>query len=67
MLVFARVHHQQHALVLVHIIFCLKKIVGNSLENQLIKTRCTDVSYTIDNYVVRIIHRNIAKHPSLCK
>jgi len=32
MLVFARVHHQQHALVLVHIIFRVKEIVGNSLE-----------------------------------
>ena len=63
-LVFVRVRHQQHALVLVHIVFRVEGIVGNSLENQLVKTRCTGVSYAVDNYVVRVIHVEtfIAKH-----
>ena len=59
MLVFVRVRRQQHALVLVHIIFCLKEIIGNSLENQLIKTRCTDISYTIDNCCPHHLRRNV--------
>ena len=67
MLVFMRVRRQQHALVLVYIVFHIKEL-RNSLENQLIKTKCTDVLYTIDNYyVVRIIHVEmfIAKHQSI--
>jgi len=34
-----------HILVLVHIDFHIKEIIGNSLENQTPKTRCTDVSH----------------------
>ena len=55
-LVFVRVRHQQYALVLIHIVFRIKDIVGNSLENQLVKTWCVGVSYAIDNYVVGVIH-----------
>jgi len=33
MLMFVRVRRQQHALVLVHIIFRVEEIIGNSLEN----------------------------------
>jgi len=33
MLVFVRVRHQQYALVLVHIVFRVEEIIGNSLEN----------------------------------
>ena len=63
-LLFVRVRHQQHALVLVHIVFRVEEIIRNSFENQLVKTTCTSVSYTIDNYVVRVIHVEtfIAKH-----
>ena len=37
------------------IIFRIEEIVQNSLKNQPVKTG-TDVSYVVDNYVVRIIH-----------
>jgi len=56
MLVFVRVRRQQHALVLVHIVFCVKEIMGNSLENQLVKTGCIGVAYAVDNYIIRVIH-----------
>jgi len=59
-----RFRRQQHALVLVHIVFCVEKIVGSSFENQLVKTGCTYVSYAVNNYIVRVIHIEtfIAKH-----
>ena len=37
MLVFMRVRRQQHALILAHIVFRIEEIIGNSLENQLVK------------------------------
>ena len=51
-------------LLYLFIIFCVEEIVGNSLENQLVKTGYIGVSYTVDNYVVRVIHIEtfIAKH-----
>ena len=41
-------------MVLVHIVFHVMEI-GNSLENQLVKVTCINISYAIDNYVVRFI------------
>lgn len=63
MLMFVCIRRQQHTLVLVYIVFSIKEIVENSLENQFVKIRYTGVSY---NYVVHHC-RNVYCHHPLCR
>jgi len=56
-------------LVLLLIVLRTDDVIGNSLEDQLVKTGCTDISHTIDNNVIRFVHIEpfIAKHHSISR